>query len=309
MTIQLLDSKQMASFAANGYLRLDAVVPADINAAFLDEIGYLDDSEIRNIRDYYKGLMSTSTIPAVRAGTPLRDAYPDSSAISKLLTVPVVAGAIQSLVGAAPTFDHHFLHVTFPSKFYEGTGHDPVSQHNHQDSTIDVRSAFDIQIMYFPHEVTREMGGTRFLPGSHLRVVSNSAIGRYQNLRGQQHMVCPAGTVLIVHSGIWHGGGLNQADRLRYMFKIRICPTERQRRLWDDSDLPNDHFEQRPIFWTDPAEPADSLHAILMQGQPWYESDTARLELINRVRFWRFLLGDDGFDADYWVSRIENEPA
>ena len=65
-----------------------------------------------------------------------------------------------------------------------------------------------------------------------LRVVSEAAIARYQNVRGQQHVVCPAGTVLILHHGIWHGGGVNRSDRLRYMFKIRLCPTEPQVRLY-----------------------------------------------------------------------------
>ena len=53
------------------------------------------------------------------------------------------------------------------------------------------------------------------------REVSEIAIGRYQNIRGQQHMVCPPGTLLFLHHGIWHGGGVNRSDRTRYMFKIR----------------------------------------------------------------------------------------
>ena len=65
--------------------------------------------------------------------------------------------------------------------------------------------AFDIQLFYFPQEVTEPMGGTRFLPGSHLRVVSEAAISRYQNIVGQQHVVCPAGTVLIFQKGFGTG--------------------------------------------------------------------------------------------------------
>lgn len=305
--LHLLSSARMADFVANGFLRFDGIVPDVINQQFLADIGYVDDNAIKDIRAYYGELMSTSSIPRVPAGTPLADAYPKDGAIQALLNLPEVSGIIKSLVGRRPTFDHHFLHVTFPEGYYRAMGSDPVSQHTHQDSTIDARQAFDIQIMYFPHEVTAEMGGTRYVPGSHLRVVSTSAIGRYQNIKGQQHVVCPAGTLLVMHMGIWHGGGLNQSDRLRYMFKIRMCPTERQCRLWDDSDLSNDHATQRAIFWSDPTEPKDSLHAVLMQGQPWYELDTGRLEMMNRIRMWRYLLGDPTFDSDYWMTRIENE--
>jgi hypothetical protein len=78
-------------------------------------------------------------------------------------------------------------------------------------------------------------------------------------------------------------------------------------RLWDDTDLPNDHFEQRPIFWTDGNPDPDHLHSILTTPEPWFEADTGRLEYLNRIRFWRYLLGDESFDADYWLTRVENE--
>lgn len=303
--MKLLTSVQMASFAARGYLRFDGLVPDEINRQFLADVGHVPVSEVASPTGHYDRVMQSSSIPLVPAGTPLNQAYPAGNALQKLLALPDVAGTIQSLVGKNPVFDHHFLHITFPPAFYEDGG--PVAQHTHQDSTIDPRSAFDIQIMYFPHEVTAEMGGTRFIPGSHLRVVSEASIGRYQNIRGQQHVVCPAGTLLVMHMGIWHGGGANLSDRLRYMHKIRICPTERQARLWDLSDLPDDHYRQRPIFWTGDQREADDIHTILTTPEPWFEYDTGRLEYMSRIRFWRYLLGDDSFDADYWLTRVEND--
>ncbi len=303
----LLNSRQMAEFAAHGFQRMDGVVPEEINEAFLTDIGDLSEGEIESPGQHYGKIMQSSAIPVVAAGTPVADAYPAGSALGKLLDLPIVAGAIQSLVGSSPVLDHHFLHITFPPRFYEGAEGPQVSQHTHQDSTIDAREAFDIQIMYYPHTVTPEMGGTRFVPGTHLRRVSEASIGRYQNMKGQQHMVCEAGTVLFTHMNIWHGGGLNRSDSLRYMFKIRLCPAERQVRLWDDSDLPDDHFEQRPIFWSGGQRDPEHLHSILTRAEPWFEADTGRLEYMNRIRFWRYLLGDDKFDADYWLTRVENE--
>jgi hypothetical protein len=298
----LLSSLQMAEFAARGFVRMEGVVPPAINSAFLSELGH---DEADDPQGQYRLARERGAVPAVPAGTPLKDAYPNDSALGRMMSLPQVAGAVASLVGESPRFDHHFLHMTFPPRFHKDSTQ--VSQHTHQDSTIDPRRAFDIQIMYFPQRVTREMGGTRFVPGSHLRVVSEASIGRYQNIRGQQHVVCEAGTLLFMHMGIWHGGGLNLSDSVRYMFKIRLCPTVRQQRLWDDSDLGNDHFEQRPIFWTDGRQPRDPVQAILTKAEPWFEADTGRLEFLNRIRFWRYLLGDDSFDADYWLTRVENE--
>ncbi len=124
--------------------------------------------------------------------------------------------------------------------------------------------------------------------------------------RGTGSRVCPAGTLLFLHHGMWHGGGANRSDRLRYMFKIRLCPGERQCRLWDTRDL-DTASPQRPIFWLGEERDPEAIHSILTTPEPWHEDDTGRLEFLNRIRFWRYLTGDEKFDADYWVTRIENE--
>ena len=307
MSALLLDSTEMARFAARGFLRFDALVPQALNEQFLADVGGFDASAAGDLRSLYGRIMASSTIPVVDAGTPLADAYPEGSALHSIMRLPEIQGLISSLVGEHPIFDHHFLHVTFPPRVSAEAGFANVSQNTHQDSTFDRRRSFDVQLFYFPHDVSREMGGTRFLPGSHLRKVSEAAIGRYQNIVGQQHVVCPAGTVIVFHHGLWHGGGVNRSDAPRFMFKIRIAPTVPQTRLWDTSDLDNRHFEQRPIFWIEPGAERDPVHAILTRPEPWFEQDTGRLEIINRIRFWRDLLGEPDFDADYWVTRVENE--
>lgn len=301
---ELLSTLDMARFASEGYLRFDAVVPEELNQQFLKDIGHVAEGEIGSAIEHYGRIMGSSAIPVVGAGTPLTDAYPADSALARILTLPKVAGAVESLVGGDCVVDHHFLHITFPPHLLEKPA---PAQHNHQDSTIDPRQAFDVQIMYFPHEVTRDMGGTRFIPGTHLRIVSETAIARYQNIRGQQHMVCPAGTLLFVHHGIWHGGGANRSDQMRYMFKIRLAPQRRQQRLWDTGDL-DTGAPQRPIFWLGESPREDDVHTHLTRNLPWHEQDTGRLEHLNAIRFWRYLTGDDRADADYWLTRVENEP-
>ena len=309
--IEPLNSMQMATFAAHGLLRFDGRVDADINEQFLDEAGRFETpagSPGKADRATARGraVARSRRIPEVAAGTPLMDAYRKDTALGRLVRLPWVRGGIESLVGPGSLIDHHFLHVLFPPSRHSGP---TTSQHTHQDSTIDPRRAFDVQIMYFPHAVTEAMGGTRYVPGTHLRVVSEAAIGRYQNIVGQQHVVCPAGTLLFTHHGLWHGGGCNRSDRVRCMFKIRLNPTVRQQRLWDASDLTEADFAQRPIFHVESGRAPDHIHSILTTPERWFENDTGRLEYINRIRFWRFLLGDDRFDADYWMTRIENEPA
>jgi len=305
----LLSTAQMAHFAARGFVELPGVVPDSINQQFLDDIGTAS-PQPDSIQGHYANIMRASLIPLVAPGTPLTDAYPQNSALDRLLQVPAVAGAIDSLVGPGSVLDHHFLHIAFPPHMYPEDAPPLVSQPTHQDSTIDPRQAFDVQLFYFPHAVSANMGGTRFVPGSQFRIVSEAAVARYQNIRGQQHVVCPAGTVFMFHMGLWHGGGLNQSNELRYMFKLRLCPTARQHQLWlNPADQHLENPPARPIFWTDGQPDAAHLHEVLTTPEKWFELDTGRLEYINRVRFWRYITGDNNFDADYWVTRIENEYA
>ncbi len=260
----LLDSVRMARFVARGSLRLDAVIPAEMNAEGLAVLG--------------------GGVPPVPYGTPLPQAYAEGSFVRRLLEVPQVAGALRSLVGPAPTVDHHFVHIREP--------HGGDAQPLHGDAIIDVRpDAFDVQLMYYPQAVTLEMGGTLSVPGSHLRRINESDTGRYQNLRGQDRLVCPAGTVVFLHHGLWHGGRRNDSDTIRYMFKIRFNPAVRQQRLWDTSDL-------------DDPRVAAELDATF----PWYEPATGRLERYNRILLWRALTDDQSFDLDHWVTRVSNRP-
>ena len=92
------------------------------------------------------------------------------------------------------------------------------------------------------------------------------------------------------------------------MFKIRLNPAVRQTRLWDTTDLDESLLEQRAIFWTRELPDPDHVHSILVAQQPWYEQDTGRLEILSRLRLWRYLLGDERADVDYWLTRVENEP-
>ena len=308
----LLSTKQVAFFAANGYVELPSAVPATINERFLDAIGASDrreDASPQNLEKLSRlgGLMAKSEIPAVAAGTPLYDAFEESTALGDLIRVPLVRGAIESLVGAKCLLDHHFIHVANGPRAYGNRRQ--FSQHLHQDSTIDPReSAFDIQMFYFPHEVTPDMGGTRFVPGTHLRVVSESAVARYQNMLGQIHIECQAGTVFFMHHGIWHGGGVNSTNLTRFLYKLRLNPTEPQVRLWDTTDLEGDDTRQRPIFFVKERYDPESVASILTRSLPWFENDTGRIEYIQRIRFWRHLIGDQSFDADYWATRLECEP-
>lgn len=263
-TRYLLGSKQMAQFVANGFLRFDELIPQHLNQSAYAE-------------------MEQGTVGRHPAGTPFDNVWPEPSAIGRVFRQPEVQGIIRSLVGPHPLYDHHAVHTVDAGNFN--------GQIWHADAIIDTRLHFDIQFFYFSHDTPREMGGTMILPGSHFRRISESDIARYQNFLGQLPIVCKAGTLVVVHHGIWHCAQPNRTDRKRYMFKLRLNPTVRQLRLWNTEDL------------DDP-----SIRDLLSANHRWYGNE-ARLEQVNRIKLWRFLTGDDQFDNQYWLSRLENQPA
>ena len=167
---KLLSTEQMAEFANSGCLFFEGLIDEDINKEFLNDIGHTDIDDVDNIQHYFQNIKSSSSIPRIPAGTALKDAYPLNSPLEKIFKNEIVSGAINSLVGSKTVVDHQFLHLTFPSKYYAKANQRQMSQVNHQDSTIDPRTTFDIQLFYFPTAVTKEMGGTRYIPGTHLRL-------------------------------------------------------------------------------------------------------------------------------------------
>jgi len=293
-TLNLLTTSQVAEFAAKGCLRFDGLIDSDLNQEFLDLFAEDIGSDDRHVN---------RVIPNCKPGTYVSQAFPQDHPLSKILAQPVVAGTLKSLMGTNPIFDHHHVHMTFPNRSHVQT--------NHQDSTIDLRSKnFDIQMIYFPHEVNDKMGGTRYIPGTHLRTVHESQIARYQNIRGQIRVTCPAGTIIFFHHGIWHGGGKNTSDVPRIMYKLRLQPSGSQSLQWDTSDLTEERIKswQRPIFHAFGKREEDDVPSKLMSHEPWFDN-TGRLEYMNRIRFWRTLLNDAEIDIDYWLTRVENEPA
>lgn len=281
-----LSTMDMARFVTDGYLRFEGVVPQSINEAVLDELKSI-------------GSTRPSQPHALRpeSGTTLSDCFPSDSAVAAYLNVPEIAGAISSLVGNNPVFDHAFVH-------HLAAGSDGKQQ-LHADAAIDSSDpSFDIQLFYFPHEVHPGGGGTRFVPGTHLRRVHENSVGRYQHLAGEKFHEGPAGTVLIFHSGLWHAGQANPSETDRWMYKIRLNPTEPQVRLWDMSDYDQvrgadtDH-----IFAT--TQPRPTIASELRRVQRWSWNGESRLEQMERVRLWRYLSGDPTFDVDWYHTRIE----
>lgn len=284
-----LTTRQMADFVANGFLRFDAVVPTDLNVRAIAEIEQLNAERLQP-----DGMKPPHT------GTPLDECYPEPSVIGEYLRLPEIRGIIESLVGPEPTFDHDWSHFIAAG--------DTSGQSLHVDAITDTDDpTFDVQLFWFCTDVAPGEGGTRFVPGSHLRRVRASGLDRYQHIVGEQQVACSAGSVFVFHHGLWHAGQPNPGTTDRWMHKVRLNPTTPQVRRWNTDDLEalqnpaSDHVFAR-------MQP-DSVANTLRTWHPWMGTTEYRNEQVQRTRLWRYLTGDETYDVDHYLTRHERRSA
>ncbi len=289
-----LTTAEMARFVADGFLRFDALVPADVNEAVLGELPRIEAAKFENFGLPAAPGTAAPDLPATL--TPLSRCYPTLPGIRSFLDLPALVGIVTSLVGDDPIFDHDFVH-----RLRSGHAH---RQHLHPDAIVDSPSPdFDIQLFYFPHDVAPGGGGTRFVPGSHLHRVRSTSTARYQHIVGDQFFSGPAGTVLVFHHGLWHAGSDNPGPVDRWMYKIRLGPAGSQRRCWNTDDFDERHNDASDHVFA--RSSSESVAGILRAMPPWLGTDEARFVLAERARLWRYLSGDPAFDADYYLTRLE----
>jgi Phytanoyl-CoA dioxygenase (PhyH) len=246
---ELLGPAPVADLVTDGLVRLDQRVPAELNAEVLDAVAGYEGDRFR--------------------------CWDDLPVLHRVMQLPWISGAIRSFVGPDPVYDHSFVHLV-PARY-------PHAQTWHADSVIDTRAlAFDLQVFYYPQATTEEMGATLVLPGSHLRRAKNGALGVYRNIVGQRQLACDAGTVVLMHQGIWHCAQPNQTDTTRYMFKMRLRPGKDQRGLFATAG------------YDDPA-----VTERIYRGDHAFAGAELNIESIQRARLWRYLVGDDSVDVSY----------
>jgi hypothetical protein len=278
----LLSTAEVARFVARGFLLFESIVPDTINEA---AIALFEHTRVAD---------TARTKPD--SGTPLGRIYPDPSPIGAMLRTPRVAGIVTSLVGPDPVFDHDWVHVRERG--------DIVDQHLHQDAIVDTTVAFDIQLFWFPHAVGSGEGGTGFVPGSHLRVVNEADIARYQSVVGQRDIAVPSGSVAVFHQGLWHRGRANHGAKRRWMYKIRLNPSVAQVRHWNLDDFDAVHGASHDHVFATYGD--GTAAAMFRRTEIWHEAATGRLETVNRARLWRYVTGERGFDADWYLTRTES---
>ena len=188
-----LSDEQMRTYLTEGFLVLKSGLPREVHD---------------HIHDRCEEIFSTT-------GNPGNEILEMNPALRLVFADPVVKGALSSILG-----DGHFMH---PHRHCHQNRPGTPAQHNHKDSyeeDVNVhhhRSRWAMA-MYYPQDVTADMGPTGVTPGSQYLSDPESLTGhRELGVTGE------AGTVILVHYDVWHRALRNHSGRNRYMLKFLFC--------------------------------------------------------------------------------------
>ncbi len=198
----LLNDEQMRRFIVDGYLVLKPNLPAELHKRIYDKLDRVIHKE----------------------GNPGNNILPAVPELQALLDSPEVCGAMQSVLGKGYVLHpHRFTHnneprVTTDSQGQAGAGsalyigwhqdsHSPLGRPRHHRCRY-------AMLLYYPQDTPPEMGPTQLIPGSQY------ADSLTEEAKTRGHIVPgEAGTCVLVHFDIGHGGSLNVSDKTRYMVK------------------------------------------------------------------------------------------
>jgi HEAT repeat protein len=206
---QLLSDEEMRRFIVDGYLVLQSGVPPAVHDAVYRKLQWILHEE----------------------GNPGNNILPAVPEMQLVLDSPRIKGALASVLGPGYVLHpHRFVHNIEPA---DRTAPEPqVGKGSasfvgwHQDSHSPLARprhhyARYAMILYYPQDTPVEMGPTQLIPCTQL----NRSITEADRARGFQ-AAGPAGTCVLVHFDIAHGGSINVADRTRHMAKFVFARTE-----------------------------------------------------------------------------------
>ncbi|MDE0024870.1 MAG: HEAT repeat domain-containing protein [Spirochaetaceae bacterium] len=234
--LRLLDDAAMRRFIVDGYLQVQADLPAALH---------------RRIRDRIDTVLAGG-------GNPGDDILPYVPEIGQVFDAPSVRGALTSLLG--PDYAIH------PHRHCHDLGPGADGQHWHKDDYVGDQNVRHhrfrwVMAFYYPQDVSADMGPTAILPrrqcfntvrdndlartAEELEIARNMTVEssllpdhdaeavrrtarrlddeRTRTAERDELPLCgQAGTVNLVNFDTWHRATANRSDRMRYMLKFQF---------------------------------------------------------------------------------------
>ncbi len=195
-----LNDSQVLDFCIHGFLKLDGVVPADVNARAM---AYADEH------------------PTLRPDGLLSEPW----FVDGVILNPAAVGAVRSILGND---------LVLP---YKMTNHRNQNPSEGQKWHIDGGAIYGpavhfLQVFYYPQATVPEDGPTEVLPGSHFLSSDQRLMAHYGNIRGAVLTTAPAGSIFLTNYSIWHRKSPGTSTGLRNLFKYNYWRTREPTRDW-----------------------------------------------------------------------------
>ncbi len=216
-----LTDQQVLDFCYQGFLKLEAVVPDEVNRRTVEFCNQSTLSEPNLILD---------------------EDWFDQHVIKNELA----AGAVRCLLGK--NFQLPFIMAN-----HRNRGPSPVQIWHRDGGSIYTRKLDYLQVFYYPENTTKEMGPTEVVPGSHFAQHKATYMQHMRGISTAVSTAAPAGTIFITAYPIWHRRGKSTAAGIRNLLKYNYWRTADPCRDWIiDPDFsfswpkhdPNPLFEQ-----------------------------------------------------------------
>jgi len=210
-----------------------------------------------------------------RRGNPGNEILEEVPALREVYDDPAVRGALLSVLGPGYAMHaHRHCHASPPGMRGQQWHQDDVNRRHHQ--------IWRVLAMYYPQDVTAEMGPTVILPGTQFRNAPTARMATYQTFQTQVSLCVPAGSVAITHYDLWHRAAPNRSEQTRYMLKF----------LFDRTRSP-----ARPSWNADPAWREGMLSEFNRVWLPLDNQSDAYKHRVMWMNAWRWLQGE-GQDAE-----------
>lgn len=235
----LLNDEQVATFVRDGYLNIHPEFRAGLNKEIEEALEALGQNPGDEILDEVPQLYEVWNHPQAR-------------------------GALRSVLGENVSMNkHRHWHMRPPSPHSQGWHQDSRNVRHHQCRVV--------LALYYPTDVTVDMGATVIMPGTHFRNAPTDRMASYGNIRGQVALTVPAGTIAITHYDLWHGGSINRSDRKRHMLKFLFnrqgTPTAPS---WNHDPIEGDNIANRVFaHWPPYVGQSDSYKSRTLARECW----------------------------------------
>lgn len=211
-------ASRVAAVQRDGYVYLPQVLDRDQVAELRTHMGRLEP-----LRESFDG--NTTADNGGFINRHVNNAFNRDAHFVQFLDYPGVIEIAEALHGA----DCHVIGMT---SWLTGPGRPDQDLHaDWQPLTLpaDVMADDRVQIPvfittahFYLDDMTRELGPTNFVPGSH-RAGRRPDGDSEWNGRQQQSILCNAGDVVIFRCEVWHRGTANTSDRVRYLLQVHYA--------------------------------------------------------------------------------------